>query len=282
VAFDNTCKFLATQNPISFVRWLLPQVNASNVQVIKTELSTEPVRADSLILLKAADTILHLEFERVPKADPPLPERMIDYWLRLYRKYHCTIEQVVIFLKQTNSPEVSVDRFQVQNTSHRYRVLRLWEQDPAPFFSDAALLPLAPLTRSNTPRDLLQQVAEATRKIPDPNQRKEIIACTAIMSGLIHNPEIIQDLFREDLLEDSSFYQFILQKGMKEGVKQGRQEGRQEAVLMMLRQKIGTIAAETEEKIYNLSFTQLQGLMEAMPNFQQQQDLIEWLASLPQ
>lgn len=28
---------------------------------------------------------------------------MIDYWLRLYRKYDCTIEQVVIFLKQTNS-----------------------------------------------------------------------------------------------------------------------------------------------------------------------------------
>ncbi|HBQ98899.1 MULTISPECIES: Rpn family recombination-promoting nuclease/putative transposase [unclassified Roseofilum] len=282
MAFDNTCKFLATQNPISFVRLLLPQVNTSNVQVIKTELSTEPVRADSLILLKAADTILHLEFERIPKADPPLAERMIDYWLRLYRKYHCTIEQVVIFLKQTTSPEVYVDRFQVQNTLHKYRVLRLWEQDPTPFLSDAALLPLAPLTRSNAPRDLLQQVAEATRKIPDPNQRKEIIACTAIMSGLIHNPEIIQDLFREDLLEDSSFYQFILQKGMKEGVKQGRQEGRQEAVLMMLRQKIGTIAAETEEKIYDLSFTQLQGLMEAMPNFQQQQDLTEWLASLPQ
>lgn len=197
-------------------------------------------------------------------------------------KYHCTIEQVVIFLKQTTSPEVYVDRFQVQNTLHKYRVLRLWEQESAPFLSDAALLPLAPLTRSNAPRDLLQQVAEATRKIPDPNQRREIIACTAIMSGLIHNPETIQDLFREDLLEDSSFYQFILQKGMKEGVKQGRQEGRQEAVLMMLRQKIGTIAAETEEKIYNLSFTQLQALMEAMPNFQEQQDLTEWLASIPQ
>ena len=98
------------------------------------------------------------------------------------------------------------------------------------------------------------------------------------MSGLIHNPETIQDLFREDLLEDSSFYQFILQKGRQEGLKQGRQE----VVLMMLRQKIGAIAAETEEKIYNLSFTQLQALMEAMPNFQQPQDLTGWLASIAQ
>ncbi|MDJ1185139.1 hypothetical protein [Roseofilum casamattae] len=102
MAFDNTCKFLATQNPLSFVRWLLPQINPTNVQVLKTELASEPIRADSLILLKVANTILHLEFERLPRNDVPLPERMIDYWLRLYRKYHCDIEQVVIFLKETN------------------------------------------------------------------------------------------------------------------------------------------------------------------------------------
>ena len=61
---------------------------------------------------------------------------------------------MVIFLKQTASPEVYVDRFQVQNTIHKYRILRLWEQDPAPFLNDAALLPLAPLTRSNASRGL--------------------------------------------------------------------------------------------------------------------------------
>ncbi|MDJ1184840.1 Rpn family recombination-promoting nuclease/putative transposase [Roseofilum casamattae] len=286
MAFDNTCKFLATQNPTSFVRWLLPQVNPNNVQVLKTELSSEPVRADSLILLKAADTILHLEFERLPNPDRPIPERMVDYWLRLYRKYHCSITQVVIFLKQTNSPQVYVDRFQVDNTIHRYRVLRLWEQDPKPFLKDPALLPLAPLTRSNAPRDLLEQVAGVARQITNPNQRQEIIACTAIMSGLIHNPQTIQDLFHEDILEDSSFYQFILQKGIKEGIQQGiqqaRQEARQEAVLMMLHQKIGMVSTATEEKIYQLSLTQLGVLMEAIPHFQQQQDLTEWLASVPQ
>ncbi len=290
MAFDNTCKFLATQNPTSFVRWLLPHINSTDVQVLKTELATEPIRADSLILLQAADTILHLEFERVPKAEFPLPERMLDYWLRLYRKYHCTIAQVVIFLKETGSAQVYVDRFQVQNTSHHYRVLRLWEEDPAPFLSDPALLPFAPLTRSDRPRDLLQQVAEATRQITNLTQRREIIACTAIMSGIIYNPETIRDLFREDLLEDSSFYQYILQKGLQEGLEkglekglqQGLQQGRQQAVLIMLRQKIGIVSAAIEQQICNLSFAQLEALMEAMPHFEQQQDLTEWLGRIPQ
>ncbi|NJK99539.1 MAG: Rpn family recombination-promoting nuclease/putative transposase [Spirulinaceae cyanobacterium SM2_1_0] len=289
MAYDNTCKYLATQNPLSFARWLLPDLDTRDVQVLKTELGSEPIRADSLILLQVASTILHLEFERQPQTSPPLPERMIDYWLRLYRRYHCPIEQVVLFLKPTASPQVYIDRFQVQNTSHRYRVLRLWEEDPAPFLADPALLPLAPLARTDAPRDLLQQVAAATRQVDNPTQRREIVACTAIMSGLIHNPETIQDLFGEDLLEDSSFYQFILQKGRQQGRQEGIQEGRQEGernqtILMALRllnRQIGLLPAATEEQIRDLSLAQLEVLMEALLDFSQRQDLTDWLASVP-
>ncbi len=285
MAYDNICKLLATQNPLSFARWLLPQLDPSEAQVLQTELAIEPIRADSLILLQVADTILHLEFERLPQTEPPLPERMLDYWLRLYRRYHCRIEQAVIFLKPTSSPRVYIDRFQVQNTSHRYRVIRLWEEDPAPFFADPWLLPLAPLTRTESPRDLLEQVAEATQQVADPNQRRDLVACAAIMSGLIHDPETLQNLFGADVLEESSFYQFILNKGRQEGRRSALQEGQQqEAVSMALRllnRQVGTLSEATEQQVRRLSLGQLEALMEALLDFSERQDLQVWLASLP-
>ncbi|CBN56793.1 MULTISPECIES: hypothetical protein [Kamptonema] len=133
MTYDNTCKYIAAQNPASFVRWLLPNIESTNIELLKTELPAEPLRADSLILLRVGDTILHLEFERLPYSVPPIPFRMLNYWVRLYGQYECKIEQVVIFLKRIDSHLVAVDSFQQQNTLHRYRVIRLWEQDSALF-----------------------------------------------------------------------------------------------------------------------------------------------------
>jgi len=50
-------------------------------------------------------------------------------------------------------------------TVHRYRVIRLWEQDPAIFLEHPALLPLAPLTKTNSPQALLSQTGERIAKI---------------------------------------------------------------------------------------------------------------------
>ncbi len=116
------------------------------------------------------------------------------------------------------------------------------------------------------------------------------------MSGLIHNPETIQDLFGEDLLEDSSFYQFILQKGrqqgrqegLQQGLQQGLQEGRREGernqtllmALRLLHRQFGLLPAATEQQIRNLSLAQLEALLEALLEFTQRQDLTDWLASV--
>ncbi len=106
-----------------------------------------------------------LEFQTLPGSEPPLPLRMLDYWLRLYRQYRCPIEQVIIFLKPTTSEAVFINEFTAANTWHRYRVIRLWEQDPAPLLADNALLPLAALARTDSPRSLLQQVAAQVARI---------------------------------------------------------------------------------------------------------------------
>jgi predicted transposase YdaD len=61
VSFDNVCKSLAEKYPADFVKWLIGE-KLTTVKVLKTELSLEPIRADSVILIQTANRILHLEF----------------------------------------------------------------------------------------------------------------------------------------------------------------------------------------------------------------------------
>ncbi|BAZ66627.1 MAG: DUF4351 domain-containing protein [Pelatocladus maniniholoensis HA4357-MV3] len=60
MSYDNACKYLAEQYPIEFVRWLLG-VEPQHIEVLKTELTLEPIRADSVTFLQAENQILHLE-----------------------------------------------------------------------------------------------------------------------------------------------------------------------------------------------------------------------------
>jgi hypothetical protein len=80
--------------------------------------------------------------------------------VRLKRQYNTPVTQVVIFLQQSSDPIAFTEEYTDEFTSHRYQVIRLWEQDSALFLNNPALLPLAPLTRTDSPAALLSQVAQ--------------------------------------------------------------------------------------------------------------------------
>ena len=273
---DNTCKYLAERYPSSIARWLLKS-NKLNVQVLKTELVQEPVRADSILLLQIGNKILHVEFQTLPYSKPPIPYRMFRYWFLLYDQYQCEIEQVVVYLKRTSSKLVLEKEFRYRQIHHPYRVVRLWEQDPALFLADPALLPFAPLARSDSPAELLQQVASEVAKIEEPQQRDTIASCTGILAGLMHDENLIRQLFGEEIMEESSFYQYILRKGAAQGELVGRQ---QEAVSLVTRQiarKLGELAPNLSERIGGLSTQKLEDLGEALLDFAGVEDLVAWL-----
>lgn len=98
MSFDNVCKILAEKYPRDFANWLLPE-QVEKIKVLKTELSIEPIRADSVIFLQTENRILHLEFQTKTKSETPIPLRMLDYFVRLVRQYNLPVTQVVIFLQ---------------------------------------------------------------------------------------------------------------------------------------------------------------------------------------
>ncbi len=277
MAFDNLCKLLSETYPDRFATWLLgtPQVA---VEVLKTELSIEPIRADSVIFLNLHGRILHLEFQTKIESDPPLPLRMLDYWVRLYRRHRLPVTQVVVLLLPP-PPTTAIDTaFVVENTRHEYRVVRLWEEDPEPLLQEPALLPLASLAASPVPEELLQRVAAQVQRLDD-RQRRHVSNYTQILAGLKYQKAMIRQLFQEGMMRESVIYQEILEEGRQEGRKEGRQEGSQSLVLRLLHRSLGPLPQVMQAQVVALSLTQLEALAEDLLEFQAISDLETWLQS---
>ncbi len=273
MAYDNLCKRLAEESPATFARWLLG-TNPGTIQVLKTELS-----------LETSEQILHLEFQTQPTSEPPLPLRMLDYWVRLYRKYRRPIQQFIIFLQTTTSEVVFTEEFVTETTRHRYRVIRMWEQNPAIFLNDSALLPLAPLAQTNSPETLLTQVAAEVAKIEAIEQRRNVLAAVQIIAGLRYDKTLIQQLLREDIMRESVIYQDILQQGIQQGVRQGIQRGRGEGeaslIIRLLTRRFGELPPQLPQQIRSLSLTQLDALGEELLDFTEIAEVITFLEQFP-
>ena len=266
--YDNVLKRIAAEYPSALVQWLLA-VDAENIQQEPTELSRESIRSDAVYFLPQLGQILHIEFQTVPQSNPPVPLRMLDYWVGLYRKYRCPIEQFVIFLRPTNAEVVFTEEFAEGNTRHQYRVIRIWEQDPAPLLANPGLLPLAVLARTDEPAYLLEQVATRVDMIEERQQKSEISAYTEILAGLKFDKHLIRRFLREELMRESVIYQEIEQES--------RQKGEATLVLRQLARRLGQVAPEVRSQIQQLRVEQLEEMGEALLDFFSTKDLTDWL-----
>lgn len=280
--FDNLCKYLSEKYPNSFASWLLGK-SITVGEVIKSELSIEPIRADSVTFLRTQERILHIEFQVEVDTTPPLPLRMLDYWVRLHRRYFLPVTQVVILLKKPAKATVIETEFHLENTRHSYQVVRMWEQDPALFLEDTALLPLAALAATQKPETLLAQISQQISNIESLEQRQDVAICTQLLAGLKFKKSLIRQFFREEIMQESVIYQDILQKGLKQGVQQGLQQGLKQGelavVIRQLTRQIGTIPDNTRSLIEVLPLSQLENLAEALLDFTNLNDLEAWLES---
>jgi predicted transposase/invertase (TIGR01784 family) len=278
MSFDNLCKLLSEKHPASFAGWVLGTPQTS-VQVLKTELSIEPIRADYVTFLQLEGRILHLEFQTKLESTPPLPLRMLDYWVRLYRLYRLPITQVVVLLLPPASETIIENSFNVETTTHQYRVIRMWEENSERFLNEEALLPLASLAATEQPQTLLQQVAARIERV-EAQKRDEISNYTQILAGLKYKQDLIRQLFREGMMRESVIYQEILAEGREEGREEGRKEGERSIVLRLLARRVGELPQDLRNRVETLSLEQLENLGEALLDFQGIADLLSWLEVL--
>jgi predicted transposase YdaD len=152
-------------------------------------------------------------------------------------------------------------------------MIKLYPILVALFLDNPALLPLAPLTRTNSPQSLLSQVAESVAKIGETEIKRDIAAYTEILAGLRFEKNLIRQLLSEEIMQESVIYQDILQKGEK----RGEERGEQRTIIRQLNRRFGEINSSLVDRIKTLTIEKLDDLADALLDFSNISDLITWL-----
>ncbi|MGG6270035.1 Rpn family recombination-promoting nuclease/putative transposase [Leptolyngbya sp. AN03gr2] len=272
MSFDTTCRRLAEQFPEDFASWLLGY-RVPLTELSPTELSIEPIRADSVILLQGQAEIVHIEFQTEPKDD--IPMRLADYRLRLHRKFpEKTIHQVVIYLRETTSARVFQNYFEIAGMYAEFNVIRIWEVAAEELLPFPGLLPFVGLSRSNDPIRALRRAVRGILDIEDESQQHEAMAAAYVLSGLRFEVAVIAQVIRRDVMRESVTYQAILQ----EGHEAGREDQTISLVTRLLTRRLGQgLSEEMRSRLSTLPLPVLEDLSEALLDFTVLSDLESWV-----
>jgi predicted transposase YdaD len=87
--------------------------------------------------------------------------------------------------------------------------MRLWEQPASVFLEYPGLLPFATLGQSESPAEMLRQVTEIVDQIEDQTTQSNLMAASAILAGLRLEQDVIYQLVRRDIMQESVIYRSI-------------------------------------------------------------------------
>ncbi len=230
--YDNTCKFIAETFPTDIATWLLGSP-LTLTKLEPSELSLEPIRADSLIMLQSEEVVLHVEFQTDP--DSEIPFRMADYRLRVFRRYpRKQMRQVVVYLRKTGSQLVKQTVFEISGLRHSFEVIRLWEQPTSAFLGSPGLLPFAVLSQTDDRAEVLREVGRRTEALGLRREQSNVMASAALLAGLVLEKELIYRVLRRDIMRESVIYKEIKAEGETEGIQKGKLAKAREVALKML------------------------------------------------
>lgn len=202
---------------------------------LDTDLATT-LQADKLFRIDGPrPAILHLELEANPRLG--IPRELLRYNTLIDLAHDLPVHTVLILLRPkalASDQTGHYERFGADGgriAAFDYRVERVWER-PVEYWLNGGvgLSPLALLT-DEAGRDLegaLDALCESFRErgVEDV-ATKSLLGSSFVLCGLRYQQPRIVDLFRRVamLMEESTTYQWILDKGRDQGLSQGLSEG---------------------------------------------------------
>ena len=112
-------------------------------------------------------------------------------------------------------------------------LIRLDEIDGASILEAAqpGLMPFTPLMKPPAGMSKVEwtgRCVEVTQSLPlDPARRNNLLVELWVMSGLAHDRQSLLSLIPEDIMNESSVYQMIIERGMERGKELGIEEGKE-------------------------------------------------------
>ncbi|WP_020471228.1 RpnC/YadD family protein [Zavarzinella formosa] len=199
---------------------------------VDTDLATT-LQADKVFRFNGpSPNLLHLELEANPRTG--IPSELLRYNTIIAHQNDLPVETVLILLRRKAVASDMTGLYQRIGvngniiTAFRYHVERVWER-PANFWLDAgpALAPLSLLT-DEADANLETALGRFQESLRDQRINetltKALIGSSFVLCGLRYNQDRIADTYRRMvmLMEDSTTYQWILEKGVNQGISLGQ------------------------------------------------------------
>ena len=261
--YDATTKDLLTERPRDLLTFLgLPDAARYEVEAIDADLSTVTAAADKILRVNAPKPYLaHVEAQSGP--DATLDERTLHYNVLMGWQHKLRVRSVILLLR----PEADSPRFtgllelclpdEEEYLVFRYRVVRVWQRPVEEILAGGlGALPLAPLSdvaESELPNVIARMKAridtEATRE-----DAGRLWASTFVLMGLRYSKETAIELLKgvRDM-EESSTYQYILEKGEVKGRQEGRIEEARQMLLLIGEKRFGVPYEAPRARIESLT-----------------------------
>ncbi len=239
--FDITMKTLMGYDPIAWLK-LFGIDPDGPVSVVNTEVSTVKSDVDKVYKIDGPDPrLIHIENQSTP-GDKTI-ERMFRSNVLIGGDAELPVLSILNLLRPSADSELfSGEYLRTVNgfgpvTIFYYPVVRLWKLDAEAILNGPpAVLPIATLANvpDETVPNVLRRIDERMIHETDSSTASTIMVASLLLAGLRIERERIVDLMRRlasmNLLQESSFYQLLLEEGEEKGLQKGREEGLQKGI----------------------------------------------------
>ena len=230
--YDEIVKHLMDRFSDEFARLAF---NTSNVEVVAkldTEQQTVKVHQNDMtfkVHFQDEEVILHIEAQTHDSRDKPMPLRVLAYASVLMLRYEIPVYSMVLYLAPNAGRTDPGGYSYGDNTlglQHKYQVIRLADLAGESFLDAApvGLLPFTPLMKPPAGMDTeawLERCVETTQAAPvDSQTRGTLLFALSTLGSLAHDPTFFQKHISEEMMQESPFYQLVIQRGIEQGARE--------------------------------------------------------------
>ena len=228
------------------------------VEWLNVELTETRAQRVDFVCRLANGGIFHMEFQS--SNDTAMAERMLDYFVALYRKYGLAPRQFVLYVG--NEPLKMPDRLDLVWLQFQYSIVDIGSLNAEDLWNSPSIgdVILSILCRQPDPRVRIGQILERFRRL-EPELRERAVRLLLILSYKRDLSKIVIEGVKTMAftlsIDDDKLLRRLYNEGMEKGMEKGRNEGETHLLRLLLEQKFGPLSLATEQTLQRASQPEL-------------------------
>ena len=236
--YDEIVKHLMDRFPDEFAALALGTPDVEVGERLSTEQPTIKMHHSDMtfkVCLPDEEAILHIEAQTDDSRDKPMPLRVLLYASFLGHQHELPVYSVVLYFRppagQNDPGYYGYGNKQRGRLWFEYTVIRVYELEGESLL-DASLIGLLPFTplmkppAGMTAEAWVEKCVETTRSAPvDTQTRATLLFALSLFGSLVHPPQLFQSRISEEIMQESPFYELVMERGIEQGIERGIEQG---------------------------------------------------------